>query len=54
MQSVRLITNNPQKRDALVQGGIEVEELVPLRIEANPHNERYLETKRRRMGHYLG
>lgn len=53
VQSVRLITNNPQKRDALVQGGIEVESLVPLRIEANPHNARYLETKRKRMNHYL-
>lgn len=51
--SVRLLTNNPQKRDALVNGGIEVEALVPIRIPANPHNERYLETKRKRMGHYL-
>ncbi|UXH78305.1 GTP cyclohydrolase II [Roseateles amylovorans] len=53
IQSVRLITNNPQKRDALVSHGIEVEALVPVRIAANPHNERYLETKRKRMGHYL-
>ncbi len=53
IQSVRLITNNPQKRDALVSRGIEVEALVPVRIAANPHNERYLETKRKRMGHYL-
>lgn len=53
ISSVRLITNNPQKVDALVKGGIEVEALVPIRIAANPHNERYLETKRKRMGHYL-
>ena len=53
VKSVRLITNNPQKRDALVAGGVEVEALVPLRIAANPHNERYLETKRKRMGHSL-
>ncbi|WP_420714816.1 GTP cyclohydrolase II [Roseateles sp. SL47] len=53
ISSVRLITNNPQKVDALVKGGIEVEALVPIRIAPNPHNERYLETKRKRMGHYL-
>ena len=48
---VRLLTNNPQKTSALVAQGIVVREQVPLVIEANPFNWRYLATKRDKFGH---
>lgn len=48
---IRLMTNNPVKVSALEAAGIEVAERVPLVIAPGPHNERYLETKRKRMGH---
>jgi GTP cyclohydrolase II len=48
---IRLMTNNPEKVTALEAAGIEVAERIPLVIEPGPHNERYLETKRRRMRH---
>jgi GTP cyclohydrolase II len=48
--SVRLLTNNPQKVEALRAEGINVER-VPARIEAGRENEEYLATKRSRMGH---
>jgi GTP cyclohydrolase II len=50
---VRLLTNNPMKRRALRQHGIDVVERVPLEIEPNPTNVEYLRTKRDRMGHWL-
>lgn len=51
--AVRLLTNNPRKRDALVARGIAVDEVVPVWIEPNEHNRRYLATKRDRLGHVL-
>ncbi len=50
---MRLITNNPQKRTAISGYGLEISERIPLRIKPNPHNAKYLETKRARMGHEL-
>jgi GTP cyclohydrolase II len=50
IQSVRLLTNNPTKVEALVAEGLEVER-VPVSIEPHPHNRDYLHTKRLRMGH---
>ncbi|MEO6041148.1 MAG: GTP cyclohydrolase II [Croceibacterium sp.] len=50
---VRLLTNNPDKVAALVAEGIEVTERVPLALPANPHNARYLATKRDAAGHLL-
>ena len=52
VRSVRLLTNNPAKVDALQKLGITVAERVPLHTPSNPHNEGYLRTKSRRMGHY--
>ncbi|MDO7841534.1 GTP cyclohydrolase II [Sphingomonas immobilis] len=49
--SVRLLTNNPNKVTALEAAGIAVAERVPHILPANPHNERYLATKRDRTGH---
>lgn len=48
---LRLISNNPKKRVGLESYGLEMVENVPLRIDPNPHNERYLQTKRDKMGH---
>lgn len=50
---MRLMSNNPTKRAGLVGYGIEVVENVPIEIPSNPHNERYLLTKRDRMGHTI-
>jgi 3,4-dihydroxy 2-butanone 4-phosphate synthase / GTP cyclohydrolase II len=50
---VRLLTNNPEKSEALHDFGIEVVDQVPLTPRPNQHNLRYLRTKRDRMGHTL-
>ena len=50
-RSVRLLTNNPEKVAQLEAAGIAVAERVPHILPANPHNERYLATKRDRTGH---
>jgi GTP cyclohydrolase II len=52
--AVRLITNNPEKVAALEAAGIRVVERVPATIPAEPTFERYLETKREKMGHLAG
>ncbi len=52
-QKVRLLTNNPDKVAALEVSGINVVERVPHKLPPNPHNERYLATKRDRTGHQL-
>lgn len=51
--AVRLLTNNPAKVAGLEAHGITVVERVPHALPANPHNERYLATKRDRTGHQL-
>lgn len=50
---VRLLTNNPEKVAGLEAAGIAVAERVPHSLPPNPHNERYLATKRDRTGHQL-
>ena len=50
---IRLLTNNPNKVAELEKAGIEVVERVPHAVGLNPHNERYLATKRDRTGHQL-
>ncbi|MFC3173046.1 GTP cyclohydrolase II [Novosphingobium bradum] len=51
--AIRLMTNNPAKVQALAACGVEVAERVQHQLPANPHNERYLATKRDRTGHLL-
>ena len=51
---IRLMTNNPAKVAALEAAGVTVRERVPHALPANPHNHRYLATKRDRSGHLLG
>lgn len=48
---IKLISNNPKKRAGLSGYGIEITGTVPIEIASNPHNERYLTTKRDKMGH---
>jgi 3,4-dihydroxy 2-butanone 4-phosphate synthase / GTP cyclohydrolase II len=50
---LRLISNNPKKRVGLVGYGLEVVDNVPLTVHPNPHNERYLQTKRDKLGHEI-
>jgi GTP cyclohydrolase II len=51
--AVRLMTNNPEKVTRLSAAGITVTERLPLALPTNPHNHRYLATKRDRTGHQL-
>lgn len=53
VRSVRLMTNNPDKSDALARHGIDVLRREPMPVTASEHNLRYLRTKRDRMGHDL-
>jgi len=50
---LRLMSNNPKKRAALLGYGIEIVDAVPLEIVPNPHNEKYLQTKRDKLGHEI-
>ena len=53
VRSMRLLTNNPKKRAAIEGYGLSIVEQVPLTIDPNDENRRYLETKALRMGHTL-
>jgi 3,4-dihydroxy 2-butanone 4-phosphate synthase / GTP cyclohydrolase II len=53
LKTIRLLTNNPKKLVGLVGYGLEIVEQVPIKSKPNPHNERYLKTKREKMGHLL-
>jgi len=50
---IRLLTNNPKKRVGLMGYGLEIVENIPIEITPNPHNEKYLKTKRDRLGHTI-
>lgn len=53
IRKMRLMTNNPVKRIGLEGYGLEVVENVPIEVTPNPYNERYMHTKKARMGHDL-
>jgi 3,4-dihydroxy 2-butanone 4-phosphate synthase/GTP cyclohydrolase II len=53
VRQFRFLTNNPKKVVGLEGYGLEMIEQVPIRCEANPHNEKYLQTKRTKLGHLL-
>lgn len=53
IQKMRLLSNNPKKRIGLVGYGLEIVENIGIEINSNPHNEKYLKTKRDKMGHEI-
>ena len=53
ISKMKLISNNPRKRAGLLGYGLEVVENVPIEIKSNPHNEKYLQTKRDKLGHEI-
>ncbi|HEY4281790.1 MAG TPA: bifunctional 3,4-dihydroxy-2-butanone-4-phosphate synthase/GTP cyclohydrolase II [Chthoniobacterales bacterium] len=53
VRKFRFLTNNPKKVVGLEGYGMKMVEQVPIRAEANPHNARYLETKKKKLGHML-
>jgi 3,4-dihydroxy 2-butanone 4-phosphate synthase/GTP cyclohydrolase II len=53
LKTIRLLTNNPRKIVGLEGYGLEIVQQVPIKVKPNPHNARYLETKRQKLGHLL-
>src|SRR5271155_3046324 len=53
IKHIRLLTNNPKKVVGLEGYGLDIVEQVPIRIKPNPHNAKYLKTKREKLGHLL-
>ena len=53
VSKIKLITNNPTKRVGLMGYGLEIVDNVPIEVKPNPHNQKYLETKRDKMGHSI-
>ncbi len=53
LKTICLLTNNPRKVVGLEGYGLEIVEQLPIKIRANPHNEKYLRTKREKLGHWL-
>ena len=53
IRNMKLMTNNPVKRIGLEGYGVRISEIVPLEVEPNPYNKRYMTTKKQRMGHNL-
>ncbi|MBO3270994.1 bifunctional 3,4-dihydroxy-2-butanone-4-phosphate synthase/GTP cyclohydrolase II [Hymenobacter defluvii] len=53
ISQMRLLTNNPRKRTGLAAYGLEVVDTVPIEIAPNEHNQRYLTTKRDKLGHTI-
>ncbi len=53
LKTIRLLTNNPKKVVGLKGYGLKIVQQVPIKIKSNPHNERYLNTKREKLGHLL-
>src|SRR5213594_1149237 len=53
LKTIRLLTNNPRKVVGLEGYGLEIVEQVPIRVKPNPHNAKYLKTKREKLGHWV-
>jgi 3,4-dihydroxy 2-butanone 4-phosphate synthase/GTP cyclohydrolase II len=53
ISKMKLMSNNPAKRAGLIGYGLEIVDRVPIQIPSNEHNEKYLETKKEKMGHHL-
>jgi 3,4-dihydroxy 2-butanone 4-phosphate synthase/GTP cyclohydrolase II len=53
LKTIRLLTNNPKKIVGLEGYGLKIVEQLPIRVKPNPHNARYLKTKKKKLGHLL-
>lgn len=53
VRKIKLMTNNPRKRAGLIGYGLEIVDNVSIAVESNPHNEKYLQTKKTKLGHSL-
>ena len=53
IRKMKLLSNNPKKRTGLIGYGLEIVDTVPIEVECNIHNEKYLSTKKEKMGHNL-
>lgn len=53
IHKLKLISNNPKKRVGLIGYGLEIVDNIPIEISPNPHNEKYLLTKRNKLGHEI-
>src|SRR6185436_17552947 len=53
LKTIRLLTNNPKKVVGLEGYGLEITRQVPIRVKPNPHNAKYLKTKREKLGHLV-
>ncbi len=53
VRKMRLITNNPVKRIGLESYGLEIVEIIPIEVGINKYNEKYMRTKKEKMGHTL-
>ena len=53
IRKMKLMSNNPRKRAGLLGYGLEVVDNIHIEIESNPHNEKYLQTKKDKMGHEI-
>lgn len=53
VRKMKLMSNNPRKRTGLIGYGLEIVDNVPLHVQPNPHNAKYLNTKKEKMGHTL-
>ena len=53
IRKMKLLSNNPKKRTGLIGYGLEIVETVAIEVECNIHNEKYLSTKKEKMGHNL-
>ncbi len=53
LKTIHLLTNNPRKIVGLEGYGLKITKQLPIKIKPNPHNERYLKTKREKLGHLL-
>ena len=53
LKTIHLLTNNPRKIVGLEGYGLKITRQLPIKVKPNPHNERYLKTKREKLGHLL-
>lgn len=53
IQKIKLLSNNPKKRIGLIGYGLEIVENVSIKSVPNPHNQKYLDTKKEKMGHEI-